>query len=68
MKNNTFFIVFRQSDYKNIIANENQDRFGWELADGIEIFNYDEAKKMMQEYQAVMKDFVVRIRCIPIVR
>jgi len=46
MNNHTFFIVFREGSSRNTIPNANQDRYGWELADDIEIFDYKEASRM----------------------
>lgn len=65
MKNNTFFIVFREPDHRNVIPNPNQDRWGWEFADKIEYTDYKEAQRVREEYAATMKNFVVRIRCVP---
>jgi hypothetical protein len=66
MKNNTFFIVFREPDHRNIIKNDEQDAYGWEFADNIEIFDYQEAKRVREEYQKAMPNFVVNIRAVPI--
>jgi hypothetical protein len=66
MINNTFFIVFRTPSPNDVIPNSNQDRWGWEYADGIEIFCYKEAQKMREEYQAIMPNFAVRIRAVRI--
>lgn len=67
MLNNTFRIVFREGDWRNIRPNPNQDRYGWEHADDIEYTDYQEAKAMMQEYRNAMPNFIVLIRATPIV-
>ena len=65
MINNTFFIVFRQANYKNIIPNPNQDRHGWEFVDNIEYFDYNEAKRIREEYALAFPQFAVHLRAIP---
>ena len=65
MKNNTFFIVFRKGDPREIVPNPNQDRWGWEFVDNIEYFTYDEAELMREEYAAAFPQFAVRLRAIP---
>lgn len=65
MKNNTFYIVFRKGDHREVIPNDSQDRWGWEFADGVEIFDYKEAQRLREEYQSAMTGFCVHIRCVP---
>lgn len=66
MVNNTFFIVIRELDYKPFEERPGRDRWGWELADNIEMTEWAYASKMREEYQAAMPHHVVRIRAVPI--
>lgn len=68
MRNNTFFIVVREKDQEKL----NPYRFGrvagrlyggWEFTDGIEIFDYQEAKKLRKEYELAMPSHIARIHC-----
>lgn len=65
MINNTFFIVFRRGDHRDVIKNPNQDAWGWEFVDGIEYSDYQTAKKMREEYAAAFPKHAVRMRAIP---
>lgn len=65
MINNTFFIVFRTPNHQDVVANPNQDRYGWELVDNIERLDYNTAKAEMAEYQKAMPQFAVRLRAVP---
>jgi hypothetical protein len=65
MINNTFFIVFRVPDHRNIVKNTNQDEWGWEFVDSVEYSDYNEAKRIREEYQAAFPKHVVRMRAIP---
>lgn len=65
MKNNTFFMVFRTNDHRDVIKNDSQDAWGWEFVDNIEYFDYNEAKRVREEYQKAFPQFVVRMRCVP---
>lgn len=66
MINNTFFIVFRTANHKDVVPNPNQDRYGWELVDNIERTDYKTAKAEMDEYQKAMPQFCVRLRAVPV--
>lgn len=65
MINNTFFIVFRSADHRNVIKNDSQNQWGWEFVDNIEYVDYAEAKRVREEYQAAFPQFVVHIRAVP---
>jgi len=65
MNNNTFYLVFREPDHRNVKKNPNQDPWGWEFVDGIEIFSYKEVKVLLEEYSLAFPKFVVRIRAVP---
>jgi hypothetical protein len=64
MINNTFYIVFRKSNHKDVVPNPNQDRYGWEFADNIERMDWKTAKADMEEYRKAMPQFHVCIRAI----
>jgi hypothetical protein len=65
MINNTFYIVFRRGDHRDVIKNDNQDRWGWEFVDNIEYFDYNEAKRIREEYAKAFPRFAVRLRAVP---
>jgi len=66
MKDNSFFIVVRESEMTYKSDRPFRDRWGWEFADNIERFSYEEAKRDREEYQAAMPNHIVRIRCVPL--
>ena len=66
MINNTFFIVARENDQKPFELKPYGDKWGWELVDGIEMTDWQEAKRMLEEYRSIMPKHTVLIRAIEI--
>lgn len=62
MINHTFFIVCRERDLSIVNNMPFRDRFGWEYVDGIEIFDWEEAKKLRKEYDSAFPSHTVLIR------
>lgn len=62
MLNHTFFIVVRDKEWHFHRDKFYLDRFGYEYADGIEIFDYEKAKQMRKEYELAFPNFTVLIR------